>query len=165
MATDGPYRDKKAYDLLIQSEAGFVSITGTPDDPCKAGAVDRRHRRRHVRLQQHPAALLQRGIDGRGRRIDLSMLEALGEWMGYPLYYAFDGAAAAAAHRRGARHDLPLRAVPRRRRPDGDARPAERARVAGVLRQGAAPRPALADRRALPRQCAAQRAPRTNCAR
>jgi itaconate CoA-transferase len=38
------------------------------------------------------AALLQRGIDGRGRRIDISMLEALGEWMGYPLYYAFDGA-------------------------------------------------------------------------
>ena len=125
----GPYRDKKAYDLLIQSEAGFVSVTGTPDEPSKAGAVDRRHRRRHVRLQQHPGRAAAARRDGRGRRIDIWMLEAMGEWMGYPLYYAFDGAAAAAARRRRTRHDLPLRPVPHRRRQDGDAGPAERTRV------------------------------------
>ncbi len=89
----GPYRDKKAYDLLIQSEAGFVSITGTPEEPCKAGLSIA-----DVAAGMHAysnilAALLQRAIDGRGRRIDVSMLEALTEWMGYPLYYAYDGAA------------------------------------------------------------------------
>jgi crotonobetainyl-CoA:carnitine CoA-transferase CaiB-like acyl-CoA transferase len=89
----GPYRDKKAYDLLIQSEAGFVSITGTPEEPCKAGLSIG-----DVAAGMHAysnilAALLQRAIDGRGRRIDVSMLEALTEWMGYPLYYAYDGAA------------------------------------------------------------------------
>ena len=51
---DGPYRDKKAYDLLIQSEAGFVSVTGTAGRAVQGRAVDRRHRRRHVRLHQHP---------------------------------------------------------------------------------------------------------------
>ena len=66
------------------------------------------------------------------------MLESLAEWMSYPLYYAFDGAAAAAAHRRQPRHHLPLRPVPDRRRQDGDAGPAERARVGQLLRQGAA---------------------------
>jgi hypothetical protein len=49
-----PYRDKKAYDLLIQSESGFVSVTGTPDEAPQGRLLDRRHRGRHVRLQQHP---------------------------------------------------------------------------------------------------------------
>ena len=90
---DGPYRDKKAYDLLIQSEAGFVSITGTPDEPSKAGLSIADIAAGTYAYTNILAALLQRGIDGRGRRIEVSMLEALGEWMGYPLYYAFDGAA------------------------------------------------------------------------
>ena len=90
---DGPYRDKKAYDLLIQSEAGFVSITGTPDEPSKAGLSIADIAAGMYAYTNILAALLQRGIDGRGRRIEVSMLEALGEWMGYPLYYAFDGAA------------------------------------------------------------------------
>ena len=89
----GPYRDKKAYDLLIQSEAGFVSITGTPDEPAKAGISIADIAAGMQAYSNILAALLQRAIDGRGRRIDVSMLEAMTEWMGYPMYYAFDGAA------------------------------------------------------------------------
>jgi crotonobetainyl-CoA:carnitine CoA-transferase CaiB-like acyl-CoA transferase len=88
----GPYRDKKAYDLLIQSEAGFVSITGTPDEPCKAGTSIADIAAGMYAYSNILAALLQRQITGRGQRIDISMLEALTEWSGYPLYYAFDGA-------------------------------------------------------------------------
>jgi itaconate CoA-transferase len=88
----GPYRDKKAYDLLIQSESGFVSITGTPDEPSKAGLSIADIAAGMYAYSNILAALLQRRIDGQGRRIDLSMLEAMGEWMGYPLYYAFEGA-------------------------------------------------------------------------
>ncbi len=89
----GPYRDKKAYDLLIQSEAGFVSITGTPDEPSKAGMSIADIAAGMHAYSSILAALLQRAIDGRGRRIDVSMLEAMTEWMGYPMYYAFDGGA------------------------------------------------------------------------
>ena len=88
----GPYRDKKAYDLLIQSEAGFVSITGMPEEPAKAGNSIADIAAGMYAYTNILAALMQRAIDGRGRRIDISMLEAMGEWMGYPLYYAYDGA-------------------------------------------------------------------------
>jgi len=88
----GPFRDKKAYDLLIQSESGFVSITGTPDEPSKAGLSIADIAAGMYAYSNILAALLQRRQDGRGRRIDISMLEAMGEWMGYPMYYAFDGA-------------------------------------------------------------------------
>jgi crotonobetainyl-CoA:carnitine CoA-transferase CaiB-like acyl-CoA transferase len=91
-ASPGPYRDKKAYDLLIQSESGFVSITGTPGEPSKAGLSIADIAAGMYAYSNILAALLQRQHDGRGRRIDISMLEAMGEWMGYPLYYAFDGA-------------------------------------------------------------------------
>jgi itaconate CoA-transferase len=91
-ATPGPCRDKKAYDLLIQSESGFVSITGTPDEPGKAGISIADIAAGMYAYSNVLAALLQRGIDGRGRRIDISMLEAMAEWMGYPMYYAYDGA-------------------------------------------------------------------------
>ena len=89
---DGPYRDKKAYDLLIQSEAGFVSVTGTPDEPCKAGASIADIAAGMYAYSNILAALLQRGQTGRGQHIDISMLESLAEWTSYPLYYAFDGA-------------------------------------------------------------------------
>ncbi len=89
----GPYRDKKAYDLLVQSEAGFVSVTGTPDEPSKAGASIADIAAGMYACTNILAAVMQQRIDGRGRRIDISMLEALGEWMYYPLYYAFEGAA------------------------------------------------------------------------
>ena len=89
----GPYRDKKAYDLLVQSEAGFVSVTGTPDEPSKAGPSIADIAAGMYAYTNILAALMQRAMDGKGRRIDISMLEALGEWMNYPLYYAYDGAA------------------------------------------------------------------------
>jgi itaconate CoA-transferase len=99
---DGPYRDKKAYDLLIQSESGFLSITGSPDEPAKAGCSIADIAAGMYAYTNILAALIQRGKTGQGCNIDVSMLESLAEWMSYPLYYAMDGAAppprAGAAH-------------------------------------------------------------------
>ncbi len=88
----GPYRDKKAYDLLIQSEAGFLSVTGTPESPAKAGCSVADIAAGMYAYSSILAALLQRGQTGRGSRIDVSMLESMAEWMGFPMYYAYDGA-------------------------------------------------------------------------
>jgi crotonobetainyl-CoA:carnitine CoA-transferase CaiB-like acyl-CoA transferase len=99
---DGPYRDKKAYDLLIQSEAGFLSITGTPDHPSKSGNSIADIAAGMYAYTNILSALMQRDKTGEGSHIDVSMLEALGEWMGYPMYYAMDNATppprSAAAH-------------------------------------------------------------------
>jgi len=89
---DGPYRDKKAYDLLIQSEAGFLSVTGTPESPSKAGISVADIAAGMYAYSNILSALLLRGRTGTGSHIDVSMLEALGEWMSFPMYYAFDGA-------------------------------------------------------------------------
>jgi itaconate CoA-transferase len=89
---DGPYRDKKAYDLLIQAESGFLSVTGTPDAPAKAGCSIADIAAGMVAYSGILAALLERSRTGRGSHVDVSMLESMVEWMGYPLYYAFDGA-------------------------------------------------------------------------
>jgi itaconate CoA-transferase len=91
--SDGPYRNKKAYDLLIQSESGFMSITGTPDDPVKAGCSIVDISAGMYAYSNILTALLQRATTGKGCRIDISMLECMTEWMNFPLYYAFDGAA------------------------------------------------------------------------
>ncbi|QCO15669.1 CoA transferase [Azospirillum brasilense] len=99
---DGPYRDKKAYDLLIQGESGFLSVTGTPETPSKAGPSIADISAGMYAYTNILAALLQRQQTGRGCRIDVSMLESLVEWMSYPLYYAFDGAPPPA--RTGASH-------------------------------------------------------------
>ena len=99
---DGPYRDKKAYDLLIQSEAGFLSITGTPDHPSKSGNSIADIAAGMYAYTNILSALMQRDKTGEGSHIDVSMLEALAEWMGYPMYYAMDNATppprSAAAH-------------------------------------------------------------------
>jgi itaconate CoA-transferase len=99
---DGPYRDKKAYDLLIQSESGFLSITGSPDEPAKAGCSIADIAAGMYAYTNILAALIQRGKTGQGCNIDVSMLESMAEWMSYPLYYAMDGASppprAGAAH-------------------------------------------------------------------
>ncbi|MGB3279748.1 MAG: CaiB/BaiF CoA-transferase family protein [Pseudorhodobacter sp.] len=89
---DGPDRDRKAYDLLIQSEAGFLSVTGDEDSPAKAGISVADIAAGMYAYTNILTALIQRGRTGKGREIDVSMLEAMAEWMGYPMYYAFDGA-------------------------------------------------------------------------
>ncbi len=90
---DGPYRDKKAYDLLIQSESGLLSVTGTPEAPAKAGCSIVDIAAGMYAYTNILAALIQRGKTGEGCNIDISMLESMAEWMSFPLYYAYDGAA------------------------------------------------------------------------
>ncbi|MBI5790047.1 MAG: CoA transferase [Rhodocyclales bacterium] len=88
----GPYRDKKAYDLLIQSESGFLSITGSEDEPAKAGCSIADISAGMYAYSNILAALIQRAKTGKGSRVEVSMLETMAEWMSYPLYYAIDGA-------------------------------------------------------------------------
>ena len=89
---DGSYRDKKAYDLLIQSEAGFLSVTGSPEEPAKAGCSIADIAAGTYAYSSILAALIQRSRTGKGANIEVSMLEAMAEWMSYPLYYAYKGA-------------------------------------------------------------------------
>jgi itaconate CoA-transferase len=97
----GPYRDKKAYDLLIQSEAGVLSVTGTEQQPCKVGISIADIAAGMYAYSGILTALLCRHRTGQGTAVDVSMLEALGEWMAYPAYYTYGGHApprSAASH-------------------------------------------------------------------
>ena len=87
----GPYTDKKAYDLLIQSETGFLSVTGTPDEMAKSGISVADISAGMYAYSGILAALLQREKTGRGRRLEIAMIDTMAEWMGFPLYYAFGG--------------------------------------------------------------------------
>ncbi|WP_060476999.1 CaiB/BaiF CoA transferase family protein [Pseudomonas monteilii] len=100
----GPYEKKKAYDLLIQSEGGFVSVTGGPGDEemAKAGCSIADIAAGMYAYTGVLSALLLRDKTGLGSNIDVSMLESLVEWMGYPMYYAYNGAPPPA--RAGAAH-------------------------------------------------------------
>ena len=100
--SDGPYANKKAYDLLIQSEAGFLSTTGTQDQVAKAGISIADISAGMYAYTNILAALMHRQQTGQGQCIDISMMESLSEWMSYPLYYAMDGAEPPA--RAGASH-------------------------------------------------------------
>ncbi|MCI5105258.1 MAG: CoA transferase [Pseudomonadales bacterium] len=87
----GPLAGRKAYDLLIQAESGFLSVTGNQAGPAKAGisiADIAAGSQAHSAIL---AALIKRQHSGRGSEISISMLEAMVEWMGFPLYYAWDG--------------------------------------------------------------------------
>jgi itaconate CoA-transferase len=88
----GPYKDKKAYDLLIQSESGFVSVTGSPGMPAKSGISIADIAAGTTAFNNILAAIIQRNKTGKGCRLDVSMLESMAEWMTFPLYYAYDGA-------------------------------------------------------------------------
>lgn len=88
----GPHQGRKAYDLLIQAETGFLSITGRPENPAKAGISIADIAAGMYAYSNILSALIQRQKTGQGCEIDLSMLDAMAEWMGYPLYYAYAGA-------------------------------------------------------------------------
>lgn len=100
----GSYERKKAYDLLIQSEAGFLSVTGGPEDDqlAKAGCSIADIAAGMYAYSGILSALLLRERTGEGSRVEVSMLESLVEWMGYPLYYAYAGMPAPS--RAGAAH-------------------------------------------------------------
>ncbi|KAF3769272.1 L-carnitine dehydratase/bile acid-inducible protein F [Cryphonectria parasitica EP155] len=88
---DGPYRDRKAYDLLVQSEAGVLSVTGTRDEPAKVGLSIADIAAGMYAFTNILGALMTRDRTGRGARIDISMLESMAEWMSFPLYYTYQG--------------------------------------------------------------------------
>jgi crotonobetainyl-CoA:carnitine CoA-transferase CaiB-like acyl-CoA transferase len=87
----GPYADKRAYDMLVQCEAGLVSVTGTPEQPVKAGIPAADIAAAMYAFSGVLAALVRRGTTGRGGPVEVSMLEALAEWMGHPLHHAMHG--------------------------------------------------------------------------
>jgi itaconate CoA-transferase len=89
--SSGPYRDKKAYDLLVQCEAGVVSITGTPDTPSKVGVSIADIACGMYAYSSILAALFRRERTGEGAAIEVSLFEALAEWMGFPAYFTMYG--------------------------------------------------------------------------
>lgn len=88
----GPFENKKAYDLLVQAEAGFLSITGSKNEMAKSGISIADIAAGMQAQTAILAALIQRSKTNRGSNIDISMLEAMVEWMGFPLNYAYNGA-------------------------------------------------------------------------
>ncbi len=99
---DGPYAGKKAYDLLVQCEAGLLSVTGTPEAPCKAGISVADIAAGMYAYTGVLTALYERERTGRGSSFEVSLLDALGEWMTQPYYYTVYGQAE--VRRTGARH-------------------------------------------------------------
>jgi len=99
--SDGPYRDKKAYDLLVQSEAGVLSITGSEEEPAKVGISVADIAAGMYAFSSVLAALLRRERTGDGSSLEISLFDSLAEWMSYPVYYAYGGAP---PPRSGARH-------------------------------------------------------------
>ncbi|HEY7144326.1 MAG TPA: CaiB/BaiF CoA-transferase family protein [Streptosporangiaceae bacterium] len=100
--SSGPYRHKKAYDLLVQCEAGLLSVTGSPGEPAKAGISVADIAAGMYAYSGVLAALYERERTGQGSSFDVAMLDALGEWMSQPYYYSVYGGRPAA--RTGARH-------------------------------------------------------------
>jgi itaconate CoA-transferase len=93
---NGPYASRKAYDLLVQAEAGVLSVTGTADTPSKVGISIADIAAGMYAYSGILTALYQREKSGKGTRIEVTLLEALAEWMGYPLYYTHFGGTAPA---------------------------------------------------------------------
>jgi itaconate CoA-transferase len=101
---DGPYRDRKAYDMLVQAEAGVVSVTGTEADPAKVGVSIADIASGLYAHSAILAALLRRARTGEGARIDVAMFDCLAEWM-MPALYTWIGAGQIPA-RVGVRHNM-----------------------------------------------------------
>ncbi len=87
----GPYAEKRAYDLLVQCETGLLSVTGTPESPSKAGIPVADIAAGMYALSSIMAALMRRAKTGEGATLDITMFEALGEWMGFPAYFTHYG--------------------------------------------------------------------------
>ncbi|MGW3267612.1 CaiB/BaiF CoA transferase family protein [Streptomyces sp. NPDC001056] len=87
----GPYADKRAYDMLVQCEAGLVSVTGTPEQPVKAGIPAADIAAAMYAFSGVLAALVRRGATGRGGPVEVSLLDSLAEWMGHPLHHTMHG--------------------------------------------------------------------------
>ncbi|MGV9520173.1 CaiB/BaiF CoA transferase family protein [Streptomyces griseus] len=90
---EGPYAHKRAYDMLVQCEAGLVSVTGTAERPVKAGVPAADIAAAMYAFSGVLAALLRRATTGRGGPVEVSMLDALAEWMGHPLHQGMHGSA------------------------------------------------------------------------
>lgn len=99
---DGPFRSKKAYDLLVQCEAGLLATTGSPDEPAKVGVSVADIATGMYAYSGILSALLRRFRTGEGATVEVAMLDALGEWMMQPTYYAVYGARPTV--RTGAKH-------------------------------------------------------------
>jgi itaconate CoA-transferase len=99
----GPYRTKKAYDLLVQCEVGLLSVTGAPDTPAKAGISVADIAAGMYAYSGILAALYERERTGRGSAVDIAMIDALGEWMSQPVLQSLYGTT---PPRTGARHAL-----------------------------------------------------------
>jgi itaconate CoA-transferase len=88
--SSGPYRLRKAYDLLIQAETGVLAVTGTPVTPAKAGIAIADIAGGMYAFSGILAALLQRSSTGEGAALDIALFDALAEWMGFPMYYGLE---------------------------------------------------------------------------
>jgi crotonobetainyl-CoA:carnitine CoA-transferase CaiB-like acyl-CoA transferase len=99
---DGPYRSKKAYDLLVQCETGLVSATGTPEVPARAGISIADIATGMYAYSGILTALYARERTGRGASLHVAMIDALGEWMSQPAYFSHYGGEP--PRRTGARH-------------------------------------------------------------
>ncbi|NDU76034.1 CoA transferase [Actinomadura sp. DSM 109109] len=84
--TRGPYRDKRAYDMLVQAEAGLISVTGTPETPVKAGTPLADIAAGMYAFSGTLAALVRRGATGEGAAVEITMFDAVAEWMGQAMY-------------------------------------------------------------------------------
>jgi itaconate CoA-transferase len=87
----GPYAEKRAYDLLVQCESGLLSVTGTPEQPAKAGISVADIAAGMYAMSSILAALYRRQAEGVGATLDITMFESLGEWMGFPAYFTAYG--------------------------------------------------------------------------
>ncbi|MGW0031134.1 CaiB/BaiF CoA transferase family protein [Streptomyces sp. NPDC003314] len=93
---EGPYAHRRAYDMLVQCEAGLVSVTGTPEQPVKSGIPAADIAAGMYAFSGVLAALVRRGTTGRGGPVEVSLLDALAEWMGHPLHHGAHGGEAPA---------------------------------------------------------------------
>ena len=91
---NGPYSAKRAYDLLVQCETGLLSVTGTPEQPSKAGIPIADIAAGMYAFSGILAALLRRKDSNEGATLDISMFESLGEWLGFPAYFTNYGGSA-----------------------------------------------------------------------